>query len=69
MGVGSKLLESVIDYNIWKADIAQSGVLFWFGKGISHEGSVYLCTSKKRLNKFAKSENIKNEVIPRMYLL
>lgn len=69
MGVGSKLLESVINYNIWKADIAQSGVLFWFGKGISHEGSVYLCTSKKRLNKFAKSENIKNEVIPRMYLL
>lgn len=70
LGIGDKLLKSVVDYNIWRADVAATGLLFWYGKGINdNTGTVYLCSSQKRLNKFAKDNNIKNECIPRMYII
>lgn len=69
MGIASKLLESVIDYNIWTADVGQSGVLFWFGRGIMKDGSVFVSTSKQRLRQYAKSNNIDIDFVPRMHML
>lgn len=69
MGIASKLLASVVDYNVWQADLGKTGVLFWFGRGINHNGKVYVCSSRKRLNKYAKENGIKNETVPRMYIL
>lgn len=70
LGIGDKLVKSVVDYNIWKADIASTGLLFWYGKGVTDDtGTVYISSSQKRLNKFAKDNNIKHDCIPKMYIL
>lgn len=67
-GIGTKLLESVVDYNIWCTDIAKTGILFWFGKGVVDGYKVYLCNSEKRLKKFAKEKGIDTKAIPKMHL-
>lgn len=69
MGIASKLLESVVDYNVWEAHIAVSGALFWFGRGLTKEGSVYICSSHKRLKQFAKQHNISDEPFPIMHII
>lgn len=68
-GIGNKLLNSVVDYNIWNAEIGKTGILFWFGKGLINGYTVYLCNSEKRLNKFSKENKIKQQIIPTMHIL
>lgn len=67
-GIGTKLLDKIVDYNIWTTDIAGSGVVFWLGKGVTSGYKVYLCSSDKRLKKFAKENHIDTKAVPKMHL-
>ena len=67
-GIGNKLLNSVVDYNVWSTEIGETGVLFWFGKGTINGYTVYLSSSEKRLNKFCKENKIKQQIAPTMHI-
>ena len=58
MGIGKMILNSVLDYNVWSADIAKTGVLFWAGKGVISGSIVYLSKSDSKLEQFTKKNKI-----------
>lgn len=58
MGIGKMILNSVLDYNVWSADIAKTGVLFWAGKGVISGSIVYLSKSDSKLKQFTKKNKI-----------
>ncbi|MFI3211342.1 MAG: GNAT family N-acetyltransferase [Peptostreptococcaceae bacterium] len=69
MSIGKKLIEEVIDDNIWSSDIAKTGALFWFGKGVNHKGTAYMSKKDTKLKKFMRKNNMVDEVVPIMYVL
>lgn len=58
MGIGNMLLKSIIDYNVWSADIAKTGLAFWINKGIISGATVYFSKSDSKLHSFAKKNKI-----------
>lgn len=60
MGIGKMILNSVLDYNIWSADIGKAGILFWVGKGEIDGSIIYLSKSDSKLAQFVKKNKIVN---------